>query len=82
MMLSNLADDLPSETDWREFPPGTCEGKRLEVVPVKSRILIIDDDPSFCELLSLYFVAKGFDVIARACPKRAKFRQNISTIKE
>jgi two-component system response regulator HydG len=32
------------------------------VEEVKSRILVIDDDPGFCELLSLYFDAKGFEV--------------------
>ena len=31
---------------------------------MKSRFLIVDDDAAFCELLSLYFSAKGFEVIA------------------
>ena len=31
---------------------------------MKSRFLIVDDDGSFCELLSLYFSAKGFEVVA------------------
>ncbi len=31
---------------------------------MKSRILVIDDDRGFCELLSLYFAAKGFGVVA------------------
>ena len=30
---------------------------------LKCRILVIDDDPGFCELLSLYFEAKGFQVL-------------------
>jgi len=31
---------------------------------VKFRFLIVDDDGAFCELLSLYFSAKGFEVVA------------------
>lgn len=31
---------------------------------MKFRFLIVDDDGAFCELLSLYFSAKGFEVVA------------------
>jgi len=36
---------------------------RTDLSATKSRILVIDDDRCFCELLSLYFGAKGFDVM-------------------
>jgi DNA-binding response OmpR family regulator len=63
-MLTILEDDASSEAESTEFVPALCERKRFEVCSVKSRILVIDDDRGFCELLSLYFVAKGFEVVA------------------
>ena len=40
-----------------------AEQEPTESVLAKPRILVIDDDAGFCELLCLYFMAKGFDVI-------------------
>jgi DNA-binding NtrC family response regulator len=55
-----------------DFPPKNTGPESVPGEAVKPRILVIDDDACFCELLSLYFVAKGFDVITARTAEQAE----------
>ena len=52
--------------------PETSKQETSKTAMVKPGILVIDDDACFCELLSLYFMAKGFDVIAARTASQAE----------
>jgi len=51
-------------------PVGMTESSQRS--PVRPRIIVVDDDACFCELLSLYFMAKGFEVVSARTAEQAQ----------
>ena len=64
MTVTILEQECSARVEPNEFARKTAKQQTTETMMAKPRILVIDDDICFCELLSLYFMAKGFDVVA------------------
>jgi len=64
MTATILEVDCAGQRPPSNVVPKTSKAEKGETLLAKPRILVIDDDACFCELLSLYFMAKGFDVVA------------------
>jgi DNA-binding NtrC family response regulator len=63
MTATILKDNCSLEVKPGNYSSNLSTGETSEAAMAKPRILVIDDDACFCELLCLYFMAKGFDVV-------------------